>query len=127
MADHLPKFAPGTGVTHTASAAVTGGQLVLFSGPRRVAPSGAGANVAGVAGSDALAEQQLVVHRGGGHVLLAETAIAANGRVMAGANGQVAAWAAVAPATVAAPENIIGTAAQAIAAGARGLVFLNQS
>jgi hypothetical protein len=127
MADHLPKFAPGTAVTMTASAAVTGGQLTVFTGNRRVGPAGAGAAIAGVAGRDALAEQQVVVHRGAGHVLLAETAIAAGGRVMAGATGQVAAWAPIAPATVAAPENIIGVAAEAIAAGARGLVFLTES
>jgi hypothetical protein len=127
MADHLPKFPSGTPVTHTASAAVTGGQLVVFTGNRRVAPAGAGAAIAGVAGRDALAEEQLVVHRGGGHVLLADTAIAAGGRVMAGATGRVAAWAPVGGATVAAPEHIIGVAAEAIAAGARGLVFLNES
>jgi hypothetical protein len=127
MADHLAKFPAGKAITHTASAAVTGGRLLAFSGNRRVAHAGAGAAIAGVAGRDAAAEEQLVVYRGGGHVLLAETAIAAGGRVMAGATGQVAAWAPVGGATVAAPEHIIGVAAEAIAAGASGLVLLHQS
>jgi hypothetical protein len=123
MADHLPKFAPGTGVTHTASAAITGGQVLVFTGDRRVAPSGGAGPIAGVAGRDALTEEQLVVHRGGGHPLRAAAAIAANQSVIAAAGGDVAPY----PATGGDPATIIGVAAEAIAAGARGLVFLHQS
>jgi predicted RecA/RadA family phage recombinase len=54
MADYLPKRKPGQAIPMTASAAITGGQLVRVSGSGTVAPtSAASADWLGVAAQDA--------------------------------------------------------------------------
>jgi hypothetical protein len=42
MAEYSPKFTPGQDITMTASATVTGGQLVEVTTPGSVGPAGAG-------------------------------------------------------------------------------------
>lgn len=64
MADYTPVYMPGTAVTLQASAAVTGGDLVVLSGVGTVAKAAALASTAyvGVAGHDAGIGQKVTVH-----------------------------------------------------------------
>lgn len=92
MADYVAPFAPGHDITRTASAAITGGQLVVVSGNDTVAPSAA-ANAAwlGVATTDAASGARIGVTSGGVQELTASGAIAAGAPVVAAAAGAVAA------------------------------------
>lgn len=92
MADYLPRFKPGQTVTHTASADITGGQLVEITGARRVAPAAAASTkTVGVAGFDVKSGGEVTVHSGGVQRCLASAAIAAGDVVQAAAAGKVAA------------------------------------
>lgn len=104
MADYLPKFEAAKPITLTASAAVTGGRLVIVSGAGTVAHSADdSANVIGVAGFDAVQNGQVTVYpRHGVHRLTASGAISAGARVVANAAGKVQ--------TIASKTNPIGTA-----------------
>lgn len=54
MADYVPLYLPGKAVNSTASATITGGQVVYVSGSGTVAPATAAANIpVGVAAQDA--------------------------------------------------------------------------
>ena len=111
MADYLPKFKPGEAVTFTASAAVTGGRLVVATGDRTVGPAGAdSAAVIGVAAFDAASGESVTVftRAGGIQRLTASAAIAAGAQVISAANGKIA--------TVGAGANPIGIALVAAAA-----------
>jgi hypothetical protein len=110
MADFLPKFKPGQAVTFSASAAVTGGQLVVVTGDRTVGPAGADALAIGTAGFDAaIGEDVTVFLRGNGvHSLIAAGAIAAGAQVISATGGEVA--------TIGAGSNPIGIALIAAAA-----------
>lgn len=111
MAEYLPLFTPGQAVTFTASAAVTGGQLVEVTGDRAVAPAAADSpSVVGVAGYDAAAGDPVTVFAGGVQQLVASGAIAAGDRVAAAADGAVA--------TLGVATNPVGTALTAAADGA---------
>ncbi|MFW6598126.1 capsid cement protein [Propionibacteriaceae bacterium Y2011] len=91
MADYLPRFKPGQTFTCKASAAVTGGQLVVVTGDRRVGPAGATSTaVVGVAGFDAAVEADVTIHAGGVQRLTASAAIAAGAEVESAADGQIA-------------------------------------
>ncbi|WP_369053902.1 capsid cement protein [Kineococcus terrestris] len=92
MPEYMPLFKPAAALPLTASAAVTGGQLLIVSGPGTVAPSTAASGAwIGVAAYDAATGQRLTVHTGSGvHLLTAAGAIPAGARVAAAANGQVA-------------------------------------
>lgn len=112
MGDHVERYAPGP-ITEEASAAVTGGRLVEFTGDRTVGPAAAASNVvAGVALRDAALGQKVAVDHDGTHKLRASAAIAAGQRVIAAANGEVA------PAG-AAPDarQVVGFAREAAGAG----------
>lgn len=95
MADYAPKFLYGNQVTGTASAAITGGQILKASGDDTVAPAAdgdAGNIIVGVAAQDAASGDHVsYVPRGGGkiHVSTCEGAVAAAAQVSAGASGQV--------------------------------------
>lgn len=92
MGDFTPRFKPGHAVTFTASAAVTGGQLVEVSGNMQVAPATAGSQkVVGQPGHDALAGEPVTVHTPGKTVTtaVASGAIAAGDPVKAAAAGKV--------------------------------------
>lgn len=83
-------FRPGTDVTFTASATITGGQLVAVTGNRTVGPAGAGSSAwIGVAEHDAASGTKLNVTSGGVHELASSGAIAAGANVIAGAAGVV--------------------------------------
>lgn len=91
MADYLPLYAPGRAITRSASAAVTGGQLLAVSGSGTVAPtSAATASWLGVAAFDAAIGSQVTVHSGGVQRLTASGAITAGALVEAAATGKVA-------------------------------------
>lgn len=123
MADIQLRFSPGQGFTQTASATVTGGQLVEVSGNRRVAPAGAvSLKVMGVAMRDAAAEAMLPVETAGVVALTASGAIAAGDRVQAAAAGQVA----VLGGTPVEGQHV-GIALEAIANAQKGLVQLRLS
>jgi hypothetical protein len=93
MADYIPVFEPATAITLTASATITGGQLVEVSGNGTVGPAGAAtADYVGVAAQDAIAGGRLVVWpRGMVHESTAAGAITAGNLIVAGAAGTVAA------------------------------------
>lgn len=91
MAEHTPIFKPGEAITRVASAAVTGGQVLIVSGNDTVAPaSAASAAWLGVAAFDAASGEQVTVLSGGVHELTASGAIAAGARVVTAAAGAVA-------------------------------------
>ena len=92
MAEYLPLHKPGQSLTRTASAAITGGQLVIVSGSGTVAPSSAATHAwLGVAGFDAASGKTVTVHTGGTHRLTASGGITAGQLVEAAASGAVAA------------------------------------
>lgn len=90
--EYLPIYKPGQAMTFKASAAITGGQLLVISGDNTVAPSGAGSTaVVGVAAFDAAVNDNLTVYAGGVQVVEASGAITAGSPVISGAAGTVAA------------------------------------
>ncbi|NUR24985.1 MAG: DUF2190 family protein [Hamadaea sp.] len=92
MAEYLPLHDDGDAITRQASAAITGGQLVIVSGSGTVAPaSAAAATWLGVAGNDAASGDNVVIFCGGVQRLVASGAITAGNTVEAAASGQVAA------------------------------------
>lgn len=106
MAEYLPAKAPGEDFTMTASATITGGQLVRVSGSGTVAPTtAASADWLGVASKDAVSGDTLTVFTGGVQRLTA------SGGITAGANVEGAAAGAVASHTNGtADANIVGLA-----------------
>lgn len=92
MGAYEPKFLYGDVITGTASATITGGQLLVVSGNGTVGPAGAtAANVVGVAASDAAANAKVAYFpQGKVHVSTASGAITAGARVDSGAAGTVA-------------------------------------
>lgn len=93
MGDFTPIHKPGQAITLTASAAVTGGQLLEVTGDLTVGPAAANSQkVVGQAGHDATAGQRVTVHAPGATVTEAEAsaAIAAGALVKAAATGTVA-------------------------------------
>lgn len=92
MGDYAPKFLYGEQVTSTASAAITGGQVLAVSGNGTVGPAGDAADitVVGVAAMDA-ASGALVSYfpRGKVHITTTAGAVTAGNGVSAGASGTV--------------------------------------
>lgn len=90
MSDYLPKFKPGQAVTYTASADITGGQVVKVTGDRTVAPATAGAvTFVGVAAHDAKTGAPVTVFSGGIQRPLASGAVDAGDNVVCAAAGKV--------------------------------------
>lgn len=93
MAEYLPLYLPGEAVPMTASAAITGGQVVAVSGDATVAKAAAAsAKVVGVAAQDAAASGDVITVFGRGtvHRSTAAGAITAGDSLQAAANGAVA-------------------------------------
>jgi len=92
MADYSPVYTGGVQPwTSTTSGAVTGGNLVVWSGSGTVAQAGAASTViAGVAAHDAASGAKVTVWplEGCIHELVAANAITAGGGVQSGATGQ---------------------------------------
>lgn len=115
MADYIPIFTPGEAITLSASAAVTGGQLLSVSGNGTVAPAAAGAaSWIGVAAFDAASGTRVTVYpRGVVHETTADGPITAADQVQTGATGKVKTLAAASAAVAADINNaraVIGVA-----------------
>lgn len=92
MADYTPVYGKGSRLTFKAGAAITGGDVLVFSGVDEVSPCAAGpANYAGVAAHDAAMGDLVTVYCGSG--LVHETTItagqAAGTLLYAGASGRI--------------------------------------
>lgn len=113
MADYTPVYAGGAEpLTVTASAAITGGQVLEWTGASTVAPTGAAsAKVAGVAAFDVASGARVSVWplEGVLHELTSSGAISAGAGIESGAAGVVT-TAATSLATAAAAGTLIGTA-----------------
>jgi hypothetical protein len=93
MGAYEPKFLYGDTITGTASATITGGQLLCVSGNGTVGPAGTStqAKVVGVAAFDAASTEQVSFFpRGKVHISTASGAITAGDQLAAGAAGTVA-------------------------------------
>lgn len=94
MGEYAPKFLYGDQVTGTASATITGGQLLVVSGNGTVGPAGADAtNVIGVAAFDAAANAKVSYFpRGKVHISTAASGgngVVAGNSVFSAASGTV--------------------------------------
>jgi hypothetical protein len=92
VADYAPKFVYGDQVTGTASATITGGQVLVVSGDGTVGPAGDAADVTviGVAAQDAAANALVSYFpRGKVHITTTAGAVTAGNGVSAGAAGTV--------------------------------------
>lgn len=92
MADYAPIHIYADQITGTASAAITGGQVLVVSGDGTVGPAGDAADitVVGVAAQDAAANALVsYIPRGKVHRTLTAGAVVAGAAVSAGANGTV--------------------------------------
>lgn len=114
MPDTLPIYKPGVSPVYTASAAITGGQLLEVTGSGTVGPAGAASTkCVGVAAFDCASGDRVTIHAGGVQRIVAATGgVAAGDIVSAGAAGTVA------PIGVGAFGTKIGLALTAAAAGA---------
>jgi hypothetical protein len=95
MPEYTPRFKPGSTITLTASAAITGGQLVAVSGDNTVAPAGAGsAAVIGQAANDTASGAPVAIHTSGHavHVATAAAIVTAGAPLKSAAAGQVTPW-----------------------------------
>jgi len=91
MAEYLPLHDDGDSITRSASAPVTGGQLVRVSGSGTVAPvSAASADWLGVAAFDANTGDSVTVYCSGVQRLTASGAVTAGDILVGAASGQVA-------------------------------------
>jgi hypothetical protein len=116
MPDYVPHWADGP-FTRTASAAITGGQVLVVSGVGTAAPSGgASLAVVGVAAFDAASGDSVTVlplTRETIHRLTASGTVTAGDQVISAAGGKVAALAAAAGAAASdinAARQVIGVA-----------------
>jgi hypothetical protein len=100
MAEYLPVNTPGQALVSSASASITGGQLLAVSGSGTVAPAGAATQAwVGVAAFDVASGDLVTVYAGGVQELTASGAITAGAAVVSGAAGTVASSATPAAAT----------------------------
>lgn len=124
MPSYTPVYSPGDAMSATASAAVTGGQLVEITGSGTVGPAGANSTkVIGIAAHDAAINARVTVHVGKHvHEATASGAIAAGDILVSAAAGQVSTLAAVTTPTAADVTNtraIVGVALTTAATGAK--------
>ena len=122
MAEYLPLHDDGDSFTRSASAAITGGQLVGVSGSGTVAPTTAAqASWLGVAAFDANSGDNVTIFAGGVQRVTASGAVTAGDLLVAAASGQVSTLAAVTTPTAGDVTNtraIVGLALTTAANGA---------
>lgn len=96
MSDYLPIYLPGDTLTSSASATITGGQVLVVSGSGTVAPAGgSSAKAVGVAAFDAASGAQVTMYgRGPVHETTASGGITAGDQVVSAAAGKVSTLAA---------------------------------
>lgn len=130
MAEYLPVKNPGEALPLTASATITGGQLVAVSGVSTVAPAGANAaNWVGVAAYDTASGDLVTVFAGGVQELVTTGTVTAGDLVVAAANGTVSTLAAVTTPTAADVTNtraILGVALTTATTGLKVQVKLDR-
>lgn len=92
MSDYVPLFKPGSTIPSTASAAITGGQLLEVTGSSTVGPAAAASTkCVGVAAFDVASGGRVTIHCGGVQRIVAATGgVTAGDIVAAGAAGTVA-------------------------------------
>ena len=114
MAEYLPVNTPGQALVSTASATITGGQLVAVSGVSTVAAAGANAtNWLGVAAFDAVSTDLVTIYADGVQELVTTGTVTAGDLVVAATAGTVSTLAAVTTPTAADVTNtraIVGVA-----------------
>lgn len=129
-----PILTPGRSITASASAAITGGQLVTVTGTTGTTPTVAPTTVSGafigVAAHDAATGDRVTVQCGGVQSLLAATSITAGDLVVSVAGGTVSTLAAAGAAYVQTEANasrtVAGLALTTAAAGARARVQMSR-
>lgn len=92
MADYAPKYRDAVQISGTASATITGGQVLVVSGDGTVGPAGDAADVTvvGVAAHDAASGARVSYFpRGKVHITTTAGAVTAGNGVSAGAAGTV--------------------------------------
>lgn len=93
MSDYSPIFSGQPPYTSTASATITGGQLLEATTTGKVGPAAAGSvKVVGVAAFDAAANALVTIHRGGVQELTAPAGVTVGQTLKAAAAGTVATW-----------------------------------
>lgn len=130
MPSYTPVYAPGAAYSSTASAAITGGQLVEVTGSGTVGPAGAQSlKVVGVAAFDAASGARVTVHRVAPiHEATASGAVTAGDQLVSAAGGQVATLPAASAALagdINAARSVIGVALTSAASGAK-VQFIHQ-
>jgi len=91
MAEYLPIHKPGEAITLKASAAITGGQIVVVTGSGTVGPAGATAtNWVGVASNDASTNDYVTIFCDGVQNCTASGTVTAGDTVSTAAGGAVA-------------------------------------
>lgn len=122
MSDYTPIICDDDlSYTATASATITGSQVLVITGVGTVGPAGAAAlPIAGVASRDAVAGDSLTVYRNGIQNLVATGSVAAGDALTSGANGTV-----VTNATPASGTHV-GTALTTATAGNKVRVLFNR-
>ena len=103
MSDYLPVYSPGEAFTSTASATITGGQILEVTGSGTVGPAAAGSvKVVGVAAFDCASGARITVWSAAQvHEVTASGTVTAGDPVVSAASGQVASAAAVTTPTAA--------------------------
>jgi hypothetical protein len=120
MSDYTPIYQPGVAWSSTASATITGGQVLEVSGSGTVGPAAVGSTkVVGVAAFDAAANSLVTVHRGGVQELTAAATITAGQTLKAAAAGQVTPWVSGTDLT----DLVVGTALTGAASAAKVQVY----
>jgi len=123
MTDYLPRYKHGASITRTASAAITGGQLLAVSGSGTVAPSGANAtNWVGVAAQDAASGAGVTVLSGGVQRLTTSGTVTAGDIVVCAAAGAVSTLAVVSTPTAADVTNTRAIVGIALTTATTGLL-----
>ena len=129
MADYVPIIPGADSFTSSASATITGGQMLAVSGAGTVAPAGANAvNWVGVAAFDAASSTNVTVWGTGIHSLTASGTVTAGDQVVCGATGTVATLAAVTTPTAADVTNsraIVGVALTTATTGLKVRVLIH--
>lgn len=121
MAEYVPIYDPGAVPNSTASATITGRQVLAVSGVDTVVPAGANAlNLVGIAANDALNGERVAYYTEGVHELTASGTVTAGDLVVAAAAGAVATLAAAATPTAAEVNNAKGIVGVALSTATNG-------
>lgn len=125
MANVTEYHSPADRLTYTATATITGGQLVELTGDRTIGPAGAGSvKCVGIAMQDCAVGAKVGVASEGVWPVVSGGVITAGMRLKCGAAGVAVPFVTDASGLVALPNSIVGIALEAIASAATGRVKL---